>query len=169
MRQYGLRIPAEQRDKILDYLGTYLGPNPPPKGASLEQEAPAGAVDGAAVFKEQCSACHQANGQGVAGNFPPLAGNRDLFLPDNFVAHVVLFGLEGPLDVEGKHFASAMPPFSHLSDAQIAAVIQYVQSAWGNADLRPKEAEPISADAIARIRKKELEPAAVLALRRSLK
>jgi mono/diheme cytochrome c family protein len=168
MRQYGLRIPADQRARILDYLATYLGPNPLPATPASAPAATA-SVDGATLYNEQCTACHQSNGQGVAGQFPPLAGNRDLFLSDDFVAHVVLFGLEGPLDVNGQHFESMMPPFGHLSDAQIAAVIQYVQGAWGNAALRPKGAQAINADAIAGVRKKELKPAAVLAVRRSLK
>ncbi len=169
MRQYGMRIPPEQRDKILDYLGTYLGPNPPPKTTAPEQAAPAAAVDGAAVFKEQCSSCHQANGQGVAGNFPPLAGNPDLFLSRTFPAVVALFGMEGKITADGKTFESAMPPFAHLSDAQIAAAVNYVRGAWGNDRLKPAGAKPIDANAVAALRKKNLSPAQVHAERARLK
>jgi mono/diheme cytochrome c family protein len=178
MRQYGLRIPTEQRGKILDYLGTYLGPSPPPAtsaSASAAPSTPSGAAsstatapDGAAVFKEQCVACHQANGQGVAGDFPPLAGNADLFLSRTFPALVVLFGLEGELKVAGKTYRSAMPPFAHLSDAEVAAVINYVRGAWGNNQLRPAKGQPLDAAAIAALRQPELTPVQVHAARGKL-
>jgi len=180
MRQYGLRIPPEQRDKILDYLDTYLGPNPPP-ATSAAASAPATrsttpgaaasaapAADGAAVFKEQCVACHQANGQGVAGDFPPLAGNADLFLSRDFPALVVLFGLEGELTVAGKTYRSAMPPFAHLSDAEVAAVIKYVRGAWGNGRLRPAAHKPLDAAAVAALRKPELTAVDVYVARQKL-
>ena len=174
MRQYGLRLTDDQRKEILDYLGTYLGPNPPKTAA--ETGAPAQpessrptTISGEAVFKEQCIACHQATGQGVAGQFPPLASNRDLFLGKQFAPKVVLFGMQGPIVVNGEHFNGAMPSFDFLSNAQIAAVLDYVRSAWGNSGLAPKDTKPIDAATVADLRKVKLEPAKVLALRRDLK
>jgi mono/diheme cytochrome c family protein len=150
MKQYGLRLSPDQRVKILDYLGTYLGPNPPPKTAAASA-APA-KVDGAALFKDQCAACHQANAQGVAGQFPPLAGNADLFLSPDYPAHVVLFGLNGKITVNGKTFDSAMPPLGEvLSDAQIAAVVNYVRGNFGNAALG-KTMAAIDAALVAKLR-----------------
>lgn len=169
MRQYGLRIPRDQRDRILDYLGTYLGPNPPPKTAAAAPAAPATAADGATVFKEQCSSCHQPNGQGVAGNFPPLTGNADLFLSREFPAMVALFGMEGTIVVEGQTITSAMPPFAHLSDAEIAAVVSYVRGAWGNDKLTAAGLTPLDAKAVAAVRKQELTPEQVHAERAKLK
>ena len=169
--QYGLRIPADQRAKILDYLATYLGPNPPP---AQPASAPAGIkqvevkqVDGETLYNQQCTACHQANGQGVAGQFPPLAGNRDLFISRDFPALVVLFGLEGEITVEGKPFKAAMPPFAHLSDRDIAAVIGYVRSAWNNEALGPKNFSPLTAADVKALRAKALTAAAVLSYRAS--
>jgi mono/diheme cytochrome c family protein len=170
MKQYGLELAPDDRKKILDYLATYLGPNPPPKTATAAPAAPATAkIDGGSVFRELCSACHQANGQGIAGQFPPLAGNHDLFLPKHFAPTVVLHGMEGPIEVNGKPFNGAMPPFNFLSDEQIAAVIRYVQSAWGNDALQPKSAKTLDAAAVAALRKQALSGAQVLALRHSLK
>ena len=169
MKQYGLELPKDQRAKILEYLGTYLGPNPPPKTAAVEPAKPAGAIDGAMVFQEQCSACHQPNGQGVAGNFPPLAGNPDLFLSRTFPAKVALFGMEGKITTEGKTIESAMPPFAHLSDAQIAAAVGYVRGAWGNDKLKPAGFKPVDAAAVAALRKQTLTPAQVHAERAKLK
>jgi mono/diheme cytochrome c family protein len=169
MKQYGLRIAPEQRAKILNYLGTHLGPNPPPKAAAAATAAPA-KVDGAAVFKDQCVACHQENAQGVAGQFPPLAGNSDLFLSADFPARVVLFGLEGKIKVNGKQFDSTMPPLDVLSDKQIAAVIGYVRSNFGNAALKPKDSKAVDADVVAKLRvKKDTTSVQVFEHRKTLK
>ncbi len=105
----------------------------------------------------------------MAGQFPPLAGNRDLFLSHDFPAFVVLYGLEGPLDVGGKRFEGVMPPFGHLTDQQIAAIIGHVRSSWGNAALRPKDSQAITPADVAKLRKKPHEAGDVAKLRRSLK
>jgi mono/diheme cytochrome c family protein len=152
MKQYGLEVDADQRAKILNYLGTYLGPNPPPAKAAAAPAAPA-KVDGAALFKDQCTACHQENAQGVAGQFPPLAKNKDLFLSPDYPAHVVLFGMEGKIKVNGKTFDSVMPPLVDvLNDQEIAAVVNYVRGHFGNAALKPKDMKPIDAATVAKLR-----------------
>ncbi len=167
MRQYGLRIPADQQAKILDYLGTYLGPSPPPAGAAPAQEASAGA-DGATAFNENCSACHQENGEGVPGQFPPLAANPDLFLARDFPVKVALHGLEGAIEVKGEAYQATMPPFGHLDDAHIAAIVKYIRSAWGNAALAPAGMAPLDAAAVKAARATEMTPQAVHAYRKSL-
>lgn len=173
MNEYGLELPKDQRAKIIDYLATYLGPNPPPKSAektaTAKPAADAAAVDGAKVFKQQCSACHQVNGKGVAGNFPPLAGNPDLFLSREFPALVALFGMQGKITTEGKAITSLMPPAGHLSDAQIAAAVNYVRGAWGNDKLEPSGLKPIDAKMVAALRKQKLTPKQVHAERAKLK
>ena len=169
MKQYGLEIPKDERAKILDYLATYLGPNPPPKTAAAAPAEKAAKADGATLFKEQCSACHQPNGQGVVGNFPPLAGNPDLFLSREFPAMVALFGMEGKITTEGKTIESVMPPFAHLSDAEIAAVVSYVRGAWGNDKLKPAGLKPLDAATVAGLRKKNLTQTQVHAARAKLK
>jgi mono/diheme cytochrome c family protein len=169
MKQYGLRISPDQRDKILAYLATYLGPNPPPKTAT-PAAAQSAKVDGASVFKDQCVACHQANAQGVAGQFPPLANNPDLFLSRDYPVRVVLFGLSGTVTVEGKTFESTMPPLEFLSDEQIAAVVNYVRDNFGNAALKPKDMTPIDAAAVATLRaEKNVSARHVLEYRKKLK
>ena len=170
MRQYGLRISNEERAKILDYLGTYLGPNPPKATpAAASAEAPSAAIDGAKVFTEQCSVCHQPNGQGVAGQFPPLAGNRNLFLSANYPAMVVLGGLTGKIEVEGKTFNAEMPSLNYLSDAEVAAAVNHVRGAWGNDKLKPSGLKPVDAEAVAALRSKNLTAAQVHAQRAKLK
>lgn len=167
MKQYGLRLSPEQRGKILDYLALYLGPNPPPKSAAAPA-APATA-DGATVFKDQCVACHQANALGVPGQFPPLAGNRDLFLSRDYPVRVLLFGLSGKIEVNGKTFNSAMPPLGEvLNDAQIAAVVNYVRGNFGNAALAPKTMPAVDAGLVAQLRAQK-PPVSAYDIRKQLK
>ena len=170
MKQYGLRITPEQRTKILDYLGTYLGPNPPPKTAVAAKETAPAKVSGADVFANQCSACHQAKGQGVAGQFPALAQNPDLFLSQDFPLRVVLAGLSGKITVKGDHLNSVMPPLDQvLSDQEIAAVVNFVRGAFGNDALRPQSMQPVTPAMVAELRKKKFTSEQVFAYRKSLK
>jgi mono/diheme cytochrome c family protein len=93
----------------------------------------AAAPDGAAIFAANCAGCHQANGTG-GGPFPPLAANPDVTGADTAaLLTTVLNGRSGPMLVNGKTYGGAMPPWKgQLSSAQIAAVITYIRSAWGN-------------------------------------
>ena len=167
MKGFGLRLTHEQRSAILNYLGTYLGPNPPAETKPAEAEA--AAADGEKVFGNTCVACHQPDGRGKAGDFPPLAGNPDLFLSRDFPALVVLNGIAGPIEVEGNSIDSAMPSFGFLSDAEIAAVIRYVRGAWGNDRLEPKDLKQLTAGDVAELRRKALSPEDVHRKRKSLK
>jgi mono/diheme cytochrome c family protein len=168
MKQYGLRIAPEDRAKILDYLSTYLGPNPPPKTAAAPP-VPQAPIDAAELFRDQCSGCHQPNGEGVPGQFPRLAQNPDLFLARDYPVRVVLFGLSGKITVNGDHLNSEMPPLNVLTDQEIAAVVNFVRGAWGNDKLRPAGFKPIDAAAVADVRKKKLTPAQVHGHRKELK
>jgi cbb3-type cytochrome c oxidase subunit III len=108
-------------------------------------------VDGKTVFLTHCAACHQASGSG-AGPFPPLAGNGDVTATDSSnVIATVLNGKTGPITIEGKQFAGAMPSWrGKLSDAEIAAVLTYVRSAWGNS------APAVSEDQVALVASPEM-------------
>jgi len=170
MKQYGLRIPPDQRARILNYLATYLGPNPPPQKSANAHSATPVVVDGAKVFRDQCTSCHQDNGKGVVEQFPPLAGNTDLFLSSDFPVRVVLFGLSGKISVNKKKFDSVMPPLSVLTDQQIVAVVKYAREAWGNARLRPESMPQIDAASVSALRKKQdTSPEQVYAYRAKLK
>ncbi len=108
---------------------------------------PAGAADGAALFAALCVACHQANGQGLPGVFPPLAGSEWVNGRDTTAAAIVLHGIAGPLSVRGATFNGAMPAFGgQLNDEQIAAVLSHVRRQWGNA------AAPVRAESVAQAR-----------------
>jgi cbb3-type cytochrome c oxidase subunit III len=91
------------------------------------------APDGKAIFLLNCAACHQPTGQG-GGPYPPLAGNPDVNRVDSAnVIQTVLNGRTGPITVNGTQYGGNMPSWrGQLSDAQIAAVLTYVRTAWGN-------------------------------------
>ncbi len=99
-------------------------------------------TDGATLFQQNCSACHQPMGQGVSGAFPALAGNKFVQGDPKGPAYVVTHGRGG------------MPNFSEdLDDAQVAAILSFVRSAWGNS------APPLDAALVASVRGATAPPA----------
>ena len=90
-------------------------------------------LQGGEMYKQHCADCHGENGQGRAGVYPALAGNRALLMdkPNNAVLSV-LYGGFAP-STQGNAQPFGMPPFMlELSNAQIAQVLSYSRSAWGN-------------------------------------
>jgi len=121
----------------------------------------------------QCAGCHQATGQGVPGAFPPLAGQLPLIVAKGdagrqYLVQVVLFGLQGSLTVQGKTYNGMMPPYGHLSDADVAAVLNYALNAWGNDKLLPKEFKPLTAEEVKALRASKLTPQQVMENRKKL-
>lgn len=98
------------------------------------KKAASAKVDGGALFATLCAACHQASGQGLPGVFPPLAGSAWVRGKDTTAAAILLHGINGQLTVKGNVYDGAMPAFgSQLDNEQIAAVLSYIRSQWGNA------------------------------------
>jgi mono/diheme cytochrome c family protein len=79
-----------------------------------------------------CVTCHQANGEGMKGAFPPLAGAGDAMGDCTQHAGMIINGLQGKIEVLGVEYNGVMPPQPGLSDLEIAAVITYERSSWGN-------------------------------------
>lgn len=91
------------------------------------------------LFMDNCSACHQATGKGVKGAFPPLAGSPLVQGDPKIVITTVLNGRAG------------MPAFKDdLSDADLAAILTYVRSSWGNKASAIKPADVVAARAAAK-------------------
>ena len=87
---------------------------------------------GEALFAGTCSTCHQPNGEGVQGAFPPLAHSSILKDNPKRIIEIMLHGLTGPITVNGQSFNSVMPPMSQLTDDEIANIGTYVLNSWGN-------------------------------------
>ncbi|HZD51536.1 MAG TPA: copper-containing nitrite reductase [Woeseiaceae bacterium] len=98
--------------------------------ATKEQQMKAGDV----LFNGTCSVCHQNNGRGLPGVFPPLAGSDFLMADKRRAIGIVMNGLTGPVTVNGKTYNSVMPPMSQLADDEIANILTYVLNSWGNDD-----------------------------------
>jgi mono/diheme cytochrome c family protein len=88
--------------------------------------------DGRAVFQRTCATCHQQNGRGIRGAFPPLAGSPFVTGDKARLVRLVLHGLTGQLVVGGVRYNNVMPPWKTLSDAELAAALTYVRSNFGN-------------------------------------
>lgn len=88
---------------------------------------------GKSVYQTNCMACHQANGMGVPGAFPPLAGSEWVAGTEERIVRIVLHGLQGPIKVAGQDYNNVMAPLGGaLNDEQIANVLSYVRQTWGN-------------------------------------
>src|SRR5438045_6250076 len=116
------------------------GPPPAKKGAGSQgqqQQAELSPRDrGKKIFAANCQTCHQANGLGVPGQYPPLAGSEFTTGGAKRPAMIVLKGLQGPVTVKGQKFVSAvMQPWDKtLADQEIAYVLTYERSEWGKSD-----------------------------------
>ena len=96
-----------------------------------------------------CTTCHQANGQGVPATYPPLAGSHIATGAPEVPIAIVLHGMSGPITVEGKTYNNIMTPWGAVfNDTQIASVLTYVRSQWGNS------ASPVTAAQVAAVRAK---------------
>lgn len=103
------------------------------KKGSMAAAGGAAVGNGASVFTSNCSSCHQANGKGQPGVFPPLAGNSFVTGPADAVIAVVKNGKSGKITVNGQTYNGQMPAWKGtLSNADIAHVITYIRSSWGN-------------------------------------
>lgn len=104
---------------------------------------------GAKVFSSNCASCHQPNGKGVPGVYPSLVGSAFAQGESSISVRIVLHGFKGEIERNGTKFNGVMTPFKDaLSDEEIADVLTFVRSSWGNS------AEPVDAATVADIRAK---------------
>jgi mono/diheme cytochrome c family protein len=103
---------------------------------------------GEKLFLQQCASCHQANGLGVPGAFPPLAGSAWVQGNEERIIKIALAGIAGEIEVKGNKYNGNMPNIgAGLKDAQLANIISYVRSAWGN------HSDPVMDTKVAEVRK----------------
>jgi mono/diheme cytochrome c family protein len=86
---------------------------------------------GAEVYSANCASCHMPEGEGVEGAFPPLA-KTDYLKDHKRAINIILKGQEGEIKVNGKTYNVPMSALSHLTDQEVADVLNYVRNSWGN-------------------------------------
>ncbi|WP_018110796.1 c-type cytochrome [Thermus igniterrae] len=122
---------------------------------------------GAKLYSANCQSCHQATGQGLAGAFPPLTHLDKLVQAKGgreYLIRTVLYGLQGPLTVEGKAYNGLMPPFRQLRDQEVADLLNHILTTFAKS-----KAKPISAEEVKAQRAKTMAPQDVLKSRPPVK
>jgi nitrite reductase (NO-forming) len=100
------------------------------KPAFTVEDTHAPKVPGEDTYKRTCGTCHQSTGEGIAGVYPPLA-KSDFLADKEKVINQVIKGHSGEMTVNGKKFNNTMPP-QKLDDQEVADVLTYVYSSFGN-------------------------------------
>lgn len=92
---------------------------------------------GERIYLENCLACHQANGSGVPRMAPPLKNVSYVIGDKAKLINIVLKGFDEEVEIEGEYYSNPMPGFPQLTDVEVANVLTYIRSNFGN------NAEPI--------------------------
>ena len=90
---------------------------------------------GALIYRASCVACHQADGRGLASLAPPLGDPQWLGREDAELIKIVIEGISGKIEVEGKDWDLVMPPWAHLSNQEVADVLSYVLATFGTKEV----------------------------------
>lgn len=142
--------------------GSYFGASMARGYTKYEPEVPAyegaqaaGQVDdfaeGGKIFKNNCASCHQPNGLGVPGQYPPLDGSEWVSGSDERLAVLILYGLSGPITVKGQAYSGAAQMPAHqaiLTDKKVAQVMTYIRGAWSN------KSPNVAAEGVAELKKR---------------
>ncbi len=88
--------------------------------------------DGQAIYKTMCANCHLDNGEGLGGLIPPLANSDFLVTNRAQLPCLIRHGMEGEITVNGKKFSEKMPAFPQAGDVDIANLLNYINSSFGN-------------------------------------
>lgn len=127
-------------------LGTVRAQTTKPAATSATKPTTAQTESGGqTIYKQYCLTCHQANGSGVPNLNPPLRGTDWVLGDKTRLINVLLNGLQGQ-EIEGDAYDNVMPAHNFLTDAQIADVLTYIRSNFGN------KAPAVTADEVKSVR-----------------
>jgi mono/diheme cytochrome c family protein len=87
---------------------------------------------GALTFKKFCASCHQSNGGGVPGMYPPIIETEMVNGDKQELIKIIIHGMSGEIEVKGEIYNDVMPSHSHLTDKQIADLLTYIRGNFGN-------------------------------------
>jgi mono/diheme cytochrome c family protein len=108
------------------------GLSEPNRDVAYVQKAPIAAAGAGGAYATVCQSCHQADGKGLPGAFPPLAGSSWVTGDPETPVRIVLLGLSGPIEVNGSQFNAVMPPPVGMSDETIAEAVSHARTSFGN-------------------------------------
>ena len=100
--------------------------------AEVRQAAAGAAEPGETLYLANCAACHQKDGTGLPGAFPPLAGSDYIDRNPDALLEATIRGLSGPITVNGEQYDNVMPAMAYLSDEELATLLSWIQGNWGN-------------------------------------
>jgi mono/diheme cytochrome c family protein len=105
-------------------------------------------ANGRTWYETACKPCHQTDGLGTPGQFPPLDGSEWVNGPVHRLVHIPQFGLNGPIQVKGQQWNAVMLPVgAGLTDQDLADLLTYVRQAWSN------KSGPVKVEEVAKVRK----------------
>jgi mono/diheme cytochrome c family protein len=111
-------------------------------------------LEGSILYDSYCASCHQRNGMGDNNRFPPIAGSQYVTGDKNRLINIILNGLQGPIEVNGKTYNGFMPPHKDiLDDHAIASIATYIRARFGN------KASIVYTTEVTQVRKKTSKPA----------
>ena len=140
-------------DEDLQAIAVYLKSlTPIAKQALVKSTTPQPVSDklfktaGGLGYNQFCATCHRRDGKGISGLFPPLAGNRAILAEDPTSAiHVTLSGWKSAM-TKGQPRAVGMPEFGNLTDDELAEIITFMRTSWGN------QGSPVNASQVSKVR-----------------
>ena len=115
---------------------------------NIEADNEAIELSGEMIYQDYCSSCHQSDGTGATGIFPPLSGTNTVLGDKENLIRNVLEGVSGPIEVDGVEYNEHMPSFAFLSDEEVAKALSYIRTNFGN------NAGEISAEEVMAVREK---------------
>jgi nitrite reductase (NO-forming)/hydroxylamine reductase len=125
----GIRTPRPLRPALL-IAATFMLPLLAPRWAG-GVEPPAADAGGKEIYIAQCARCHQPEGTGIAGLYPPLRNVTGLWTDRAQVIRALLAGRSGPVEVDGRLFDHVMPTHGYLANETIAATLTFLLREWG--------------------------------------
>ncbi|GJM29320.1 MAG: hypothetical protein DHS20C17_19550 [Cyclobacteriaceae bacterium] len=129
-----------QQDEAKETPQSMINPEPEPSGSAVVNE------NGKKIYDQYCVVCHMADGQGVPNAFPPLTQTEYVNGDADRLIGIVLNGLSGEIEVKGQVYNGVMVAHNFLNDQEVADVITYVRSSFGN------DASAVTVDQVAAIR-----------------
>ena len=111
---------------------------PDPIGDNLEKEVE---TEGARIYNRYCASCHQRDGKGATGRFPPIASTEWVTGDKKKLIGIVLNGLQGTIEVNGESYNNIMPPHTFLTDEEVSSLLTHIRQNFGNSStaISPEE------------------------------